>query len=94
VQIVESLIDNEIKAICQKAAISDNCFLFAKTAFAVIVTSRTVPKAGHGNDGVWKAWKAKKPAFHPSHTPWKSLNGITHFHGLYCWHISRHIQGL
>ena len=25
------------------------------------------------NDGVWKAWKAKKPAFHPSHTPWKSL---------------------
>ena len=22
---------------------------------------------------VWKAWKAMKPAFHPSHTPWKSL---------------------
>jgi hypothetical protein len=31
------------------------------------------PKAGHGNDRVWKAWKAKKPAFHPSHTLWKSL---------------------
>ena len=27
----------------------------------------------HGNDGMWKAWKAKKPAFHPSQTPWKSL---------------------
>src|SRR5580704_10684449 len=30
-------------------------------------------KAGHGNDRVWKAWKAKKPASHPSHTLWKSL---------------------
>jgi hypothetical protein len=30
-------------------------------------------KAGHRNDRVWKAWKAKKPAFHPSHTLWKSL---------------------
>jgi hypothetical protein len=30
-------------------------------------------KTGHGNDRVWKAWKAKKPAFHPSHTLWKSL---------------------
>jgi hypothetical protein len=27
-----------------------------------------VSKAGHGNDRVWKAWKAKNPAFHPSHT--------------------------
>jgi hypothetical protein len=32
-----------------------------------------VSKAGRGNERVWKAWKAKKPAFHPSHTPWKSL---------------------
>jgi hypothetical protein len=32
-----------------------------------------VSKAGHGSDRVWKAWKAKKPAFHPSHTLWKSL---------------------
>ena len=32
-----------------------------------------VSKAGHGNDRVWKAWKAKNPAFHPSHTLWKSL---------------------
>jgi transporter family-2 protein len=30
-------------------------------------------EAGHGNDRVWKAWKATKPAFHPSPTPWKSL---------------------
>ena len=30
-------------------------------------------KQGHGNDRVWKAWKAKKPASHPSHTLWKSL---------------------
>jgi hypothetical protein len=38
-------------------------------------------KASHGNDGVWKAWKAIKPAFHPSHTPWKSLRGFPHYHG-------------
>jgi hypothetical protein len=25
------------------------------------------------NDRVWKAWKAKRAAFHPSHTLWKSL---------------------
>jgi hypothetical protein len=30
-------------------------------------------KTGHGNDRVWKAWKAMMPAFHPSHTLWKSL---------------------
>jgi hypothetical protein len=29
--------------------------------------------AGHGNDRVWKAWNAMKPASHPSHTLWKSL---------------------
>jgi hypothetical protein len=37
-----------------------------------------VSKAGHGNDRVWKAWKAKNPAFHPS----RSLEnpfGITTF---------------
>jgi hypothetical protein len=39
------------------------------------------PKTSHGNDGVWKAWKAIKPAFHPSHTPWKSLRGFPHYHG-------------
>jgi hypothetical protein len=22
-----------------------------------------------------------KPAFHPSHTPWKSLRGFPHYHG-------------
>ena len=32
-----------------------------------------VSKADHGNDRVWKGWKAKNPAFHPSHTLWKSL---------------------
>jgi hypothetical protein len=31
------------------------------------------PNAGHGNDREWKAWKAMKPAFHPYHSPWKSL---------------------
>jgi hypothetical protein len=40
-----------------------------------------LPKASHGNAGVWKAWKAKEPAFHPSHTPWKSLRGFPHYHG-------------
>jgi hypothetical protein len=38
-------------------------------------------KTSHGNAGVWKAWKAKKPAFHPSHTPWKSLRDFAHSHG-------------
>src|ERR1700722_17863370 len=41
-----------------------------KTAFAGFDCATRVSKAGHGND---KAWKAKKPAFHPSHTLWKSL---------------------
>ena len=45
------------------------------------VEKRDLPKASHGNAGVWKAWKAKKPAFHPSHTPWKSLRGFPHSHG-------------
>jgi hypothetical protein len=38
---------------------------------------RAFPKAGHGNDRVWKAWKAKNPAFQPSHTLWKSLRDYT-----------------
>jgi hypothetical protein len=39
----------------------------------LIPSNILMTKASHGNDGVWKAWKAQKPAFHPSHTPWKSL---------------------
>ncbi len=38
-------------------------------------------KTSHGNAEVWKAWKAIKPAFHSSHTPWKSLRGFPHYHG-------------
>jgi hypothetical protein len=38
-------------------------------------------QTSHGNAGVWKEWKAKKPAFHSSHTPWKSLRGFPHYHG-------------
>jgi hypothetical protein len=34
---------------------------------------KRVSKAGRGNDRAWKAGKAKKTAFHPSPTPWKSL---------------------
>jgi hypothetical protein len=45
-------------------------------------------KTSHGNAGVWKAWKAKKPAFHSSHTPWKSLRGFPHSHGFdYDYHL-------
>ena len=36
-------------------------------------------EAAHGNDRVWKAWKAMKPASNPSHTLWKSLQDS---HGL------------
>ena len=50
-------------------------------------------KTSHGNAGVWKAWKAKKPAFHPSHTPWKSLRGFPHSHGYYDdYHVSEDRQ--
>src|SRR5258708_25637787 len=41
----------------------------------------TVIEASHGNAGVWKAWKGKKPAFPPSNTHWKSLRGFPHYHG-------------
>jgi hypothetical protein len=51
------------------------------TEFAIAAEKRgfrqlhilSTPEAGHGNDRVWKAWKAIKPAFHPSPTLWKSL---------------------
>ena len=43
--------------------------------------NRHEPKTSHGNGGVWKAWKAMKPAFHPSHTSWKCLRGFPHYHG-------------
>jgi hypothetical protein len=39
-------------------------------------------KQPNGNDRVRKAWKATKPASHPSHTLWKSLSGLPHSHGL------------
>jgi hypothetical protein len=55
-------------------AISDRWSLFAKAAHrANCDFGMRFPTAGHGNDRVWKASKAKKPAFHPSHTLWKSL---------------------
>src|SRR5260370_40737394 len=44
-----------------------------KTGISATSHPDTAPKAGHGNDRVWKAWKAIKPAFHPSHTLWKYL---------------------
>jgi len=45
-------------------------------------------RTSHGNAGVWKAWKAKMPAFHSSHTPWKSLRGFPHSHGFdYDYHL-------
>jgi hypothetical protein len=31
---------------------------------------KCISKSGHGNDS---EWKARKPGFHPSHTPWKSF---------------------
>jgi hypothetical protein len=34
-----------------------------------------------------------KPAFHPSHTPWKSLRGFPHYHGYdYDYHVSEDRQ--
>jgi hypothetical protein len=52
--------------------ISDKWFLLPKAGlrgdcdFGIRVS-----KAGHGNDEVWKGWKAKKLAFQPSPTPWQ-----------------------
>src|SRR5271157_3432279 len=43
-----------------------------------IHTAFAARKAGHGNDRVWKAWKAMKPASHPSRTLWKSLSTRNH----------------
>jgi hypothetical protein len=51
-------------------------------------------KQSHGNAGLWKAWKPKKPAFHPSPNPWKSLRGFPHYHGYYDdYHVSEDRQG-
>jgi hypothetical protein len=50
---------------------------YPRTALAT--SKSTAPQErSHGNAGVWKAIK---PAFHPSHTPWKSLRGFPHYHG-------------
>jgi hypothetical protein len=64
--------------LCREHGISDATF------YGRSIRSRTRmrPKQARGNAGVWKAWKAKKPAFHPSHTPWKSLQDFAHSHGL------------
>jgi hypothetical protein len=36
-----------------------------------------------------------KPAFHPSHTPWKSLRGFPHYHGYGDdYHVSEDRQSL
>src|SRR5580700_1291602 len=37
------------------------------------IEHRPGEKAGHGNDRVWKAWKAMKPASQPYNNLWKSL---------------------
>jgi hypothetical protein len=41
---------------------------------------RRAAKTSHGNDGVWKAWKALKPASHSSHTL-EIPSGVPHSHG-------------
>jgi hypothetical protein len=28
-----------------------------------------------------ESMESQRPAFHPSHTPWKSLQGFPHYHG-------------
>jgi hypothetical protein len=53
----------------------------SSTSRSMEAEKRDLAKTSHGNAGVWKAWKAMKPAFHPSHTPWKSLRGFPHYHG-------------
>jgi hypothetical protein len=39
------------------------------------------PKTSHGNDGVWKAWKAIKPGFPPFPHPLEIPAGFPHYHG-------------
>jgi hypothetical protein len=38
-----------------------------------VLADLAVADARVGNDEEWKAWKAQMPAFHPSHSSWKSL---------------------
>jgi hypothetical protein len=59
------------------------------------VETKMRPRTSHGNAGVWNAWKAIKPAFHPSHTPWKSLKRFPHYHGYGDdYHVSEDWQSL
>jgi hypothetical protein len=62
----------ERKSTGRIVAISDKWFLLPKAGLRGDCDSGIrVSKAGHGNDEVWKGWKAKKLAFQPSPTPWQ-----------------------
>jgi hypothetical protein len=63
-EIAKSLIDNR----SDKRFVAD-----AAHCAGGVAVSALRRKVGHGNDRVWKAWKAIMPASHPSHTLWKSL---------------------
>jgi len=49
------------------------------------LVKKRVSKAGRGNDGVWKAWKAKKPGFPPFPHALEIPSGLPHSHSLDCW---------
>jgi len=66
------VVDDEA-VIAETLAIILNHAGFQAIAFDHPEKAIVARKAGHGNDRVWKAWKAMKPASHPSHTLWKSL---------------------
>ena len=51
----------------------NECYYDVSNRSVVATMQPDTRRAGHGNDRVWKAWKAIKPASHPSHTLWKSL---------------------
>jgi hypothetical protein len=68
-------LDRRIVALGGTAAVSEMPLLESGVrceASGPFHCASTPREAGHGND-VWRAWKAIRPASHPSHTLWKSL---------------------
>jgi hypothetical protein len=54
----------------------------ARFEHLVVASWEPYSKAGHGNDRVWKAWKAIKAGFPPFPHSLEIPSGLPHSHGL------------